>query len=214
MTRIFVVSVLLLLPAVATAKIRRRGPLPSQLPTATVPKLLSRAPGKSVKIGTWVKYKVTDKKRKGTFNLRIAFVGREKGGQQTWIEVTLANGAQVQHIKLLFEGKPGKNMGKAKKMILKMGSMHAMEVPVSNKDKMLPVLFRPPMVKPKKVGVMDVRTPAGLFPGATKIRGVDADGGVIELLNHPNVRLWGLLSFRTKTLKMELIGQGLAPEAA
>ncbi len=209
MTRVLVCFALCALVVPSAGAMKRRGPLPSQLPAPTVPRLLSTSPNKEVKIGTWVEYKVRERKRHRTFFLKIAFVGREQGGLQTWVEVTLKQSTQVIYIKMLFEGRPGKNLGDAKRVIMKLGSLHAMEVPLSKAENMLPILFRKPLVKPRMVGTEDFRTQAGLFTKARKIRGVDAAGAIIEVLHHPNVHLWGLLRFQNAEVIMELIGQGL-----
>ncbi|MBU1240108.1 hypothetical protein KKF84_09485 [Myxococcota bacterium] len=205
----FVLLAATLAPGLAMGKIKRRGPLPSQLPAPTVPRLLSRAPGKEVKIGTWVEYGVREKKRTRNFTMKIAFVGREQGGLLTWIEVTLNHNSQIIYMKMLFEGKPGKNLGDAKKIIMKLGSLHAMEIPMSKAENLLPILFRKPLVKPRNVGTEDFRTRTGLFTRAQKVRGVDAGGNIVEVLHHPNVHLWGLLRFSNAEVTMELIGQGL-----
>jgi hypothetical protein len=195
------------LPLGVDAK-RKRGPLPSQTPTANVPRVLSTAPGKNIKIGTWVEYEVTTTSTKKPFLMKIAFVGREDGGRQTWVEIALKQIGQTIYIKLLFNGKPGSAMGKAKKAIFKFGTLQAMEVPVEKAENTLPILFRKPIIKPRVTGQVDLRTKGGLFTKAVKISGIDADGGKVDIWNHSRVLLWGLLKFKGPRSTMTLIGQG------
>ncbi|MBU1218303.1 hypothetical protein KKF34_15530 [Myxococcota bacterium] len=185
------------------------GPLPSQSPLPANAKVMSTIPEKDIKIGTWVEYKVIDIKNKKITNLKFAFVGREDAGRKTWVEITMRNGSKTTYIKMLYKGKPGDKMGEAEKIIVKFGNLQAMELPAMSKpETIVPMLHRKPIKKPVLVGKTDVRTPAGLFPKAAKVKGIDPDGNIIEVYHHPSVKMWGMLKFNDGRVDMELIGQG------
>jgi hypothetical protein len=202
--KLFFIFTILLTPQISTAS---KGPLPSRAPNPTVPKLLSTIPVKTTKIGTWVEYSVKDSKLHKKYKLKISFTGREGGGKYSWIEIAIKNAGRPIYVKILFEGTPGK-IGKAKRMIIKFGGMQPMELPKGKAKKLLPIIYRKPMVSPKLVGKKDIRTPAGLFPKALNIKGVDADGNVISVWHHRQVHFWNLLKFNDGRFDMMLIGQG------
>ncbi|MBN2725496.1 MAG: hypothetical protein JXR95_15635 [Deltaproteobacteria bacterium] len=200
--------IFLILPGVSYGS--KSGPLPSQIPVPNNTKILSSIPEKTIKIGSWVSYQIRDLRKNKKYSIRIAFVGREDAGRKTWIEVTLKGIGKTIYLKMLFKGKPGQQMGDPEETIVKFGKMYAMRLPTAkHPDSIVPVLFRKPLKKPKVVGKMDVRTSAGIFPGALKVKGVDADGNIVEMYHHKNVKLWGMLKFSDSKFEMELTGQGL-----
>lgn len=191
----------------AAAAVRNMGPLPSQSPSPNRLKLLSTTPDKDIAIGTWVEYAVTDRTERKSYRMKIAFVGREAGGRQTWLEIALSGIGRPIYLKMLMEGAPG-SPGDVKRLILQSGDMQPMEMPIIKSAELLPMLPRRPLVSPQVVGNVDLRTPAGQFPQCLHIRGVNADGEMMDFYHHKQALMWSLVKLEDGRFTMELIGQG------
>jgi hypothetical protein len=186
------------------------GPLPSASPTVNITNIFSKSPAKSVRIGTWVKYSIQDNrvgKNSSKYYLKLAFVGREEMGRLTWMEISLNQGGQTTYIKLLYEGDPGR-VGKTKRLIVQFGNMQPMETPVEEEKKLLPIIFRAPIVQPRVIEKKDFSSPVGIFRKASHIKSIDPDGNIINLWMHKSVLMWGMLKINDGRFIMELVDQG------
>ncbi len=185
-----------------------RGPLPSHSPSSVQMDFMKTTPDKDVQLGTWVEYAVTDRQEKKSYRMKIAFVGREGGGRFSWMEISLAGLGRAMILKLYLEGTPG-NPGEIRRMIMQIGNMQPMEMPLTKSDELLPVLHQKPMMTPRTVGNVDMRTPAGQFPGTLHVRGINADGDIINFWHHRQALMWSLVKMQDGRFDMELVGQGL-----
>lgn len=189
------------------ASSKNLGPLPSQSPSPNRLKVLSTTPEKNIAIGTWVEYAVNDRNERKNYRMKIAFVGRENNGRHTWVEIALTGIGRPIYLKLLMEGAPG-SPGEIKRLIMQAGDMQPMEMPLVQTTELLPMLPRKPLVAPQVVGNVDLRTPAGMFPQSLHIRGVNADGEVMNFYHHPQALMWTLVKLEDARFTMELVGQG------
>jgi len=201
----FLLCSLLFVPHAAAQK---QGPLPSNSPPPVQLKLMGTTPNKDIKLGTWVEYAVTDGQEKKNYKMKIAFVGREGGGKFSWLEITLAGLGRTVYLKLYMEGNPGAAR-QVKRLIMQIGSMQPMEMPLIKMNDVLPILMQKPIMSPKVVGNVDLRTPAGLFPGTMHVRAVNADGQLMNFYHHKQALMWSLVKLQDGRFEMELIGQGL-----
>jgi len=193
---------------IPTAAAQKQGPLPSHSPSPVQLKLLGTTPDKDIKLGSWVEYAVADGQQKKNYKMKIAFVGREGGGKFSWLEITLAGIGRTVYLKLYMEGNPG-SAGLVKRLIMQIGTMQPMELPLMKMTDVLPILSQKPIVAPKVVGNVDLRTPAGAFPGSLHIRAVNAEGQLMNFYHHKQALMWSLVKLNDGRFEMELIGQGL-----
>jgi hypothetical protein len=206
---VFLIFLLVSTSSIAGKKLTvGKGPLPSQSKSGIATSILAKIPGKREKIGSWIEYSLYDKQKQKKMKLKIAFVGRTDGGRSSWMEISVSGMNQVIRVKMLFEGNPGAKMKNPKKAIIKMGNLYPMSMAVPKTKKMLPMIYRQPMIKPVILSPRTIKTPAGEFKGATGAKGIDPGGNVIEIYNHKNIRLNGFLKFEDSRFKMVLIGQG------
>ena len=195
----------LFVPAAAAQK---QGPLPSHSPPPVQLKLLGTTPDKDIKLGSWVEYAVTDTTEKKSYKMKIAFVGREGGGKFSWLEITLTGLGRTVYLKMYMEGNPGA-AGTVKRLIMQIGAMQPMELPLVKLTDVLPVISQKPIVAPRVVGNVDLRTPAGQFPGSLHVRAVNADGQMMNFYHHKQALMWSLVKLHDGRFDMELVGQGV-----
>ncbi|MGM0597877.1 MAG: hypothetical protein ACQES9_12655 [Myxococcota bacterium] len=205
---VFLICLLISTRSIAGKTTVGKGPLPSQTESGIATSILTKIPGKTAKIGSWIEYSLFDKQKQKKLKLKIAFVGRADGGRSSWIEISISGMNQVIRVKMLFEGNPGAKIKNPKKAIIKMGHLYPMSLPLPKTKKMLPMIYRQPMMKPVILSPRTIKTPAGEFKRATGARGMDPNGNVVEVYNHKNIRLNGFLKFEDSRFKMVLIGQG------
>ncbi len=182
------------------------GPLPSRLPTPQGPGLFSRMPACTVKLGSWVQYRVVNRKRAATYTMKLALVGRSADGKSTWIEMELAYGTTSFKIKMLTEGNPRRS-GKVTKVIIQIGNMAPVSLPPDEQKNLMPLITRRPVKKMRLVAEEKVTTPAGTFT-ARRYEGLDEDGNPVKLWFSQDVKIWRLLKFHSSVMDMELLGQG------
>jgi hypothetical protein len=112
------------------------------------------------------------------------------------------------HLKLYMEGTPG-TPGTVKRLIMQVGAMQPMELPMVKLTEVLPMIHQKPILAPKVVGNVDLRTPAGQFPGALHLRAVNAEGKLMNFYHHKQALMWSLVKLQDGRFEMELVGQGL-----
>jgi hypothetical protein len=200
--------VLFSLCLVPVARAQKHGPLPSHSPSPVQLKLMGTTPDKDIKLGSWVEYAVTDGQEKKNYRMKIAFVGREGGGRFSWLEIALTGLGRPIHLKLYMEGTPG-TAGTVKRLIMQVGAMQPMELPMVKLTDVLPMIHQKPILAPKVVGSVDLRTPAGQFPGALHLRAVNAEGQLMNFYHHKQALMWSLVKLQDGRFEMELVGQGL-----
>ena len=182
------------------------GPLPSRMPVPQGPGVFSSVPSCTEKLGTWVKYRVTSKRRAVTYTLKMALVGRSADAKSTWIEIEIVHAATVLRVKVLTEGSP-RQPGKLKRVILKIGTLAPVSLPPEDQRSVMPLISNRPVRNMRLVAEERVKTPAGTFL-TWRYEGMDENGSPVKMWIAKNVKLWSLVKFQSSNLELELMGQG------
>jgi hypothetical protein len=193
------------LGALATAESRGADPLPGQMPELRLPQRLQRVQERPT-IGHWVEYSIYDRLRKRRLRLRMALVGKK--GKRYWWEFTFRQARlPVLRLKMRVRGTITR-VDRLERVILQTGNQRPLEIPLKKGQQMLDMYIKKrPGTKVVDRGKTTVKTAAGTFR-ARHFVWKDASGFRAQEWSSPKAGLWGLVRYRSKRLRMELIGKG------
>lgn len=188
-------------------------PIRAQVPGILgMPKL--HAEFKTPKVGTYVKYELTDTKSKKESILKLSIVGKEKiegEGEFFWYEIeqNYPKTNRVDIFKMLISGNP-QEPGIVKRMIYKSGKEPANELPqafVSLMNQTPKDTTKAVKPKAKKLGTEKVKTKMGTF-NCVHTQDVSEGKPTTDTWTNAEVPLFGIVKSTAGSTKLELLEHG------